>query len=253
LTLIIILALLPLLGTTLGAGTVFFLPGCMPHRLHRGLLGFAGGVMLAASVWSLLLPAISLSESMGLPAWLPPAAGFLLGILFLLGLDRCLVRLSLPLAGEKHHNTMLALAVTLHNLPEGMAVGVVLAELLSGSNLTTPAAAAALSIGIAIQNFPEGAIISLPLYSGGARRKKAFAWGFLSGVVEPLGAGLTLLLTRLLTPVLPFILSFAAGAMVYAVVEDLLPEARSENTDTIVPLMLGLGFCLMMGLDVALG
>lgn len=251
--------ILPFLGTMLGAGTVFFLKKRMSSRLQKALLGFASGVMIAASVWSLLIPAIEMAEGAGGIAWLPAVAGFLLGMGFLLLLDTVIPHLHLnddkpegrPSSLGK--SFMLVLAVTLHNIPEGMAVGVVLAGMLEGSSVITSAGALALAIGIAIQNFPEGAIISTPLVSNGLSKRKAFFYGTMSGIVEPIGAIITILLTSFVTPVLPYILAFAAGAMVYVVVEELIPESQSGEHSNIGTIGVALGFALMMLLDVALG
>lgn len=252
-------ALIPFLGTTLGAAMVFFIKNEMKPWLQKALLGFASGVMIAASVWSLLIPALEMAESSGGPAWLPAVAGFLGGMLFLLALDSLIPHLHMNSdcpegrACKLGKSTMLVLAVTLHNIPEGMAVGVVLAGMLSGSEIITTAGAFALAVGIAIQNFPEGAIISMPLVGAGASRRRAFAYGALSGVVEPIGALLTILLTALIEPVLPYILSFAAGAMIYVVVEELIPESQMGAHSNIGTIGVALGFALMMLLDVALG
>ncbi len=256
---IVIGAGIPLLGTTLGAGMVFFLKGEMKAGLQKALLGFASGVMMAASVWSLLIPAIEMAEAAGGLSWLPAVVGFLAGIFFLLLLDTLIPHLHLdtdcpegrPCGLSK--SLMLVLAVTLHNIPEGMAVGVVLAGSLSKTHAITTASAFALAVGIAIQNFPEGAIISMPLVGAGLSRKKAFLYGFGSGVVEPVGALLTILLTSLVTPILPYILSFAAGAMIYVVVEELIPEAQAGEHSNIGTVGAAFGFALMMLLDVALG
>ncbi len=251
--------LTPFLGTVLGAATVFFLKGALHRSLQRALTGFAAGVMTAASVWSLLIPAMDHAAPLGKLAFLPAVAGLFLGFLFLMGLDRVIPHLHMNCdvaEGPACHlkkSTMLILAVTLHNLPEGMAVGVLLAGWRAGSDLITPAAAMALSIGIAIQNFPEGAILSLPLASGGVKKPKAFLYGALSGVVEPLGAMLTLLAAGLLTPVLPYCLSFAAGAMLYVVVEELIPEMSEGEHSHVGTVFFAVGFALMMILDVALG
>ena len=250
--------MLPLVGTTTGAAMVFVLRREMGARLERALLGFAAGVMIAASVWSLLIPAMDMAESAGQSAWLPAVGGFLCGMGFLLALDSIIPHLH---AHEDKpegrpsglgRSLMLMLAVTLHNLPEGMAVGVVLAGMLSGNAALSTAGALTLALGIAIQNFPEGAIISMPLVSGGTSRRRAFAYGFLSGVVEPVGAALMLVLTSALEQALPFILAFAAGAMIYVVVEELIPEAQREPHSNIGTVGTALGFALMMLLDVAL-
>ena len=251
--------LLPFLGTTLGAACVFFMKGQMNPLVQKMLLGFASGVMVAASVWSLLIPAMDMSEEMGKYAFIPAAAGFLLGILFLLGMDRAVPHLHMgaecaegPKCSLKK-TTMLVLAVTLHNIPEGMAVGVVFAGMLSQNTEITVAGAFALSVGIAIQNFPEGAIISMPLKSEGTGKGKAFLYGMLSGAVEPVAAVITILLAGFITPVLPYLLSFAAGAMLYVVVEELIPEASEGEHSNIGTIGFAAGFVLMMILDVALG
>lgn len=251
--------MIPFLGTALGAGCVFFLKKEIKPLVQKSLLGFASGVMVAASVWSLLMPAINMSEGMGRFAFVPAAVGFVLGIAFLLGMDKLIPHLHLNtdkpegMESKLKKTTMLVLAVTLHNIPEGMAVGVTFAGLLSGESGITMAGAFALAIGIAIQNFPEGAIISLPLKSEGTSRGKAFVYGILSGVVEPIGAVLTILLASLVVPILPYLLSFAAGAMIYVVVEELLPEASTGEHTNIATLGFALGFVVMMVLDVALG
>ena len=251
--------LLPFVGTTLGAACVFFMKGQMKPLVQKMLLGFASGVMVAASVWSLLIPAMDMSEEMGKYAFIPAAAGFLLGILFLLGMDRAVPHLHMgaecaegPKCSLKK-TTMLVLAVTLHNIPEGMAVGVVFAGMLSQKTEITVAGAFALSVGIAIQNFPEGAIISMPLKSDGTGKGKAFLYGMLSGAVEPVAAVITILLAGFITPVLPYLLSFAAGAMLYVVVEELIPEASEGEHSNIGIIGFAAGFVLMMILDVALG
>nr|WP_317449054.1 ZIP family metal transporter [uncultured Sellimonas sp.] len=251
--------LLPFIGTTLGSACVFFMKGQMKPLIQKILLGFASGVMVAASVWSLLIPSMEMSESMGKYAFIPAAAGFLLGILFLLVMDQVVPHLHM--GAEKSEGpkcslkktTMLVLAVTLHNIPEGMAVGVVFAGMLSQNTEITLAGAFALAIGIAIQNFPEGAIISMPLKSEGTGKGKAFLYGMLSGAVEPVAAGITILLAGFITPVLPYLLSFAAGAMLYAVVEELIPEASEGEHSNIGTIGFAAGFVLMMVLDVALG
>ncbi|MBB5225406.1 ZIP family metal transporter [Treponema ruminis] len=253
--------LIPFLGTMLGSGMVFFMQRQMRDGIQRALLGFAAGVMIAASVWSLLIPAMDMSEPMGRLAFLPALVGFSLGVAFLFLLDKITPHLHAmaknpegPKAGVNKisRTMMLVFAVTLHNIPEGMAVGVVFASFLNGGALSS-ADALALAIGIAIQNFPEGAIISMPLRSEGNSKFKSFCYGTLSGAVEPLAALVTILLTSLILPFLPYLLSFAAGAMVYVVVEELLPEAsRDEKTD-ICTIGFALGFALMMVLDVALG
>ena len=251
--------LLPFAGTTLGAAMVFFMRKEMNEKLQKGLLGFASGVMIAASVWSLLIPAIEMAEEGGQIAWIPAAAGFLLGIGFLLLLDTVTphqhFQESEPegIQASLRKTTMLMLAVTLHNIPEGMAVGVMFAGLLTANSGITLAGAFALSVGIAIQNFPEGAIISLPLKGEGMSSNRAFLYGTLSGVVEPVAALLTVLLYRVLAPVLPYLLAFAAGAMMYVVVEELIPETAEGEHSNIGTIGFAVGFALMMMLDVALG
>ncbi|MDY6084453.1 MAG: ZIP family metal transporter [Dialister sp.] len=251
--------LIPFLGTSFGAACVFFMRDKLQLPLQRALIGFAAGVMVAASIWSLLIPAIDESASLGRLAFVPAAAGFAVGILFLLFLDHVIPHLHMDRTeaeGPKSHlarTTMMVLAVTLHNIPEGMAVGVVYAGFLSGDSNITAASATALALGIAIQNFPEGAIISMPLKASGLSKWKSFAGGMLSGVVEPIGAVITILLTCLVVPALPFLLSFAAGAMMYVVVEELIPEMSSGPHSDIGPLSFGGGFIIMMALDVALG
>ena len=251
--------LTPFFGTALGAACVFFLKKGLGDRVQRGLTGFASGVMVAASIWSLLIPAMEQSAGVGGWAFLPAVTGFWAGILFLLGLDHLIPHLhqrSQQAEGPRtqlQRSTMMVLAVTLHNIPEGMAVGVVYAGLLSGEGQITMMAALALSLGIAIQNFPEGAIISIPLRSEGMGKAKAFAGGVLSGVVEPVGALLTILAAGLVVPALPYLLSFAAGAMLYVVVEELIPEMSQGEHSNVGTLAFALGFTLMMALDVALG
>lgn len=251
--------LVPFLGTSFGAACVFFMKKTLGDAVQRSLTGFAAGVMVAASVWSLLIPAISQSAAMGKLAFLPAAVGFWIGVLFLLALDHIIPHLhskSGQTEGPKsklQRTTMMVLAVTLHNIPEGMAVGVVYAGYLSGSAQITAAGALALSLGIAIQNFPEGAIISMPLRAEGMKKSKAFLNGVLSGVVEPIGAVLTILAARLIVPVLPYLLSFAAGAMLYVVVEELIPEMSQGEHSNIGTIFFAVGFSVMMVLDVALG
>ena len=251
--------LVPLLGTSLGAACVFFLKKGLGDRVQRGLTGFASGVMVAASIWSLLIPAMEQSAGAGVWVFLPAVIGFWAGILFLLGLDHLIPHLhqrSQQAEGPRtrlERSTMMVLAVTLHNIPEGMAVGVVYAGFLAGEGQITMTAALVLSLGIAIQNFPEGAIISMPLRSEGVGKARAFAGGVLSGAVEPLGALLTILAAGLVVPALPYLLSFAAGAMLYVVVEELIPEMSQGEHSNVGTLTFALGFTLMMALDVALG
>ena len=251
---------IPFLGTTLGAACVFLLRGELDHRIQKAFTGFAAGIMVAASVWSLLIPSMEESSALGAYASLPAVAGFWAGTLFLLLLDHIIPHLHLnseEAEGPKSalsKNLKLVLAVTLHNIPEGMAVGVVFAGMLSGSTGITAAGAFSLAIGIAIQNFPEGAIISMPLKSEGQMsRKKAFLYGTLSGVVEPVGAALTIALASVIDPFLPYLLSFAAGAMLYVVVEELIPEASEGEHSNLGTVGFAVGFVLMMVLDVALG
>ena len=250
---------IPFLGTALGSACVFLMRDRLNEKIQRALTGFAAGVMVAASVWSLLLPAIEQSADLGRLAFLPAAVGFWLGVLFLLALDRLVPHLH-PGSGDAEgphsalkRTTKLVLAVTLHNLPEGMAVGVVYAGLLRGSAGVTAAGALALALGIAIQNFPEGAIISMPLRAEGVGRVRAFVYGALSGAVEPVGALLTLWLSAQLVPALPYALAFAAGAMLYVVVEELIPETQSGAHSNLGTVMFALGFTVMMALDCALG
>lgn len=251
--------LLPLLGTALGSACVFFMRGSLSLRLQRALTGFAGGVMVAASVWSLIIPAIELSENMGRFSFIPAVVGFWAGIIFLLLLDKLIPHLhaaSGHIEGPKvnlRKNSMLVLAVVLHNLPEGMAVGVVFAGLLSGNAEISLAGALVLALGIAIQNFPEGAIISMPLASHGEKKFKSFVYGVLSGVVEPIGAIITILAAGIITPLLPYLLCFAAGAMIYVVVEELIPDMFQGDPSDIGTIMFSVGFTIMMALDVALG
>ncbi|MBR2284814.1 MAG: ZIP family metal transporter [Ruminococcus sp.] len=249
----------PFFGTMLGSACVFFMTKEMNMTLQRILTGFAAGVMVAASIWSLLIPAIEQSEHMGRLSFLPAAVGFIVGIFFLLLLDNFIPHLHMHsdkaegIAAKLPKNTMMILAVTLHNIPEGMAVGAVLAGLLYGSSNITAAGAIALSLGIAIQNFPEGAIISMPLRSEGLTRRKAFYLGTLSGAAEPLGAALTIAAAGLVVPLMPGLLSFAAGAMIYVVVEELIPEMSAGEHSNIGTISFAGGFVLMMILDVALG
>ena len=251
--------LIPFLGTSLGAACVFFLRKTLSDAVQRALTGFAAGVMVAASVWSLLIPAIAQSAALGRWSFLPAVLGFWVGILFLLALDHIIPHLhakSGQAEGPKsrlQRTTMMVLAVTLHNIPEGMAVGVVYAGYLSGQAQITAAGALALSLGIAIQNFPEGAIISLPLRAEGMKKSKAFLDGVLSGVVEPIGAVLTILAAQHVIPALPYLLSFAAGAMLYVVVEELIPEMSQGTHTNVGTIFFAIGFSLMMVLDVALG
>lgn len=256
---IILGLLLPFAGTTTGAACVFFLRKRISPHVQRAFTGFAAGVMVAASVWSLIIPAIDMSGDMGRLSFLPAVVGFLAGIFFLLLMDSVIPHLhvgSEKPEGKKSglgRTAMLMLAVTIHNFPEGAACGAILAGVLSGEGNVTMAGAIALSVGIAIQNFPEGAIISLPLRSEGNSRWKSFALGTLSGIVEPIGAMLAILLAGVVTSILPYLLAFAAGAMLYVVVEELIPEASEGEHSNLGTIAFAVGFALMMVLDVALG
>ena len=252
--------LLPFLGTTLGAAMVFLLRGAMSDWLRKLLLGFASGVMVAASIWSLLIPSLEMSAENNSITWFPAATGFVLGILFLLLLDTLIPHLhtgattpeGLSTKKQWKRTTMLSLAVTLHNIPEGMAVGVILGSSILADSPIAISAAWALAIGIAIQNFPEGAILSLPLHSDGMKKSKAFVIGTLSGIVEPIASILTILLIGIIAPALPYLLAFAAGAMMYVVVEELIPESQADPHSNIPTLGFTAGFVLMMILDYAL-
>ena len=251
--------LIPFLGTSLGSALVFFMRGGLSDKVQRALTGFAAGVMVAASVWSLLIPSIEQSSAMGQWAFVPAAVGFWVGVLFLLLLDHVIPHLhrsSNDCEGPHsrlQRTTMMVLAVTLHNIPEGMAVGVVYAGYLAGNAQISAAGALALALGIAIQNLPEGAIISMPLRAEGMSKCRAFVSGVLSGIVEPIGAALTILAATATVPALPYLLSFAAGAMLYVVVEELIPEMSQGRHSNIGVLCFALGFSVMMVLDVALG
>ena len=256
---IILSLLIPFIGTCLGAACVFLSRRELSTGTQKALTGFASGVMVAASVWSLLLPAMEMSAPMGKLAFMPAVIGFWVGTLFLLLLDRIIPHLHLDtekaegLPSRLSRTTMMVLAVTLHNIPEGMAVGVMLAGLAEGASHVTIGGALALSLGIAIQNFPEGAIISMPLFANGKSRPYAFMGGVLSGVVEPIAAGLAILVTYFVSTILPFTLAFAAGAMIYVVAEELIPEANRGEHSNLATIGLAAGFVLMMILDVALG
>lgn len=256
----IIIALgLPLAGTLLGAAFVFFMKRQMSQLLQKTLLGFASGVMVAASVWSLLIPGMNMTDGEGWARVMPVAVGFLCGIAFLLMLDHITPHLHIgedrPEGPRSHlsRTAMLTLAVTIHNLPEGMAVGVVVAGAMQGDLGISAAGATAMSIGIAIQNIPEGAIISMPMRAEGNSRLRSFAIGSLSGVVEPIGAMAVILLASAITPAMPYMLAFAAGAMIYVVVEELIPEASEGEHSNLSTIGFGVGFALMMVLDVVLG
>jgi ZIP family zinc transporter len=251
--------MIPFLGTTLGAACVLFMKNELNIMIQRILLSFAAGVMVAASIWSLLIPAMEQSAEMGKLAFVPAVVGFWLGVLFLLVLDRTISHLhqKSEVAEESRvsikETTMLVLAVTLHNIPEGMAVGVVFAGWLSGNEAISYAGAMALAIGIAIQNFPEGAIISMPLRAEGMKKGRAFIDGTLSGVVEPIAAVITILAAGVIVPILPYLLSFAAGAMIYVVVDELIPEMLQGQHSNLGTIFFTFGFTVMLALDVALG
>lgn len=255
----ILILIIPFLGTTLGSAMVFFLKKEIKPFVKKILVGFAAGVMIAASIWSLLIPASEMAEEQGKIAWIPTSVGFLLGIVFLLILDSIIPHLHQDqekpegLKSSFKKTTMLMLAVTLHNIPEGMAVGVTLAGALTGNVGISIAGTMALAIGIAIQNFPEGAIISMPLRAEGVSKPKAFLYGAISGIVEPIGAIITILLTNHVLPILPYILSFAAGAMIYVVVEELIPESQEGEHSNIGTIGVAIGFVVMMILDTVLG
>ena len=255
---IVIGILLPFVGTSLGAAMVFFLKDSISKGLQRILTGFAAGVMVAASFWSLLQPALEGSEHMGKLSFIPAAVGFLIGIGFLLFLDEVTPHIHMDNAEEGPRSslkrtTKLILAVTLHNIPEGMAVGVVFADMIAGKGLVSGAGALALSIGIALQNFPEGAIVSMPLLAEGMPKKNTFLYGVLSGIVEPIAAVITILASSFITSLLPYLLAFAAGAMFYVVVEELIPEMSEGEHSNWGTIAFSIGFVLMMILDVALG
>lgn len=251
--------LIPFIGTVLGAACVLFMKQSLSLKVQRALTGFAAGVMVAASIWSLLIPAIEESENMGKAAVFPAVIGFWMGIIVLLALDHLIPHLHQN-SGQREgikigfsRNIMMLLAVTLHNIPEGMAVGVVYAGISTGNEQITVAGALALSLGIAIQNFPEGAIISMPLQAEGMKKNRAFVSGILSGIVEPLGAVLTIMAAQFVVPALPYFLSFAAGAMIYVVVEELIPEMSAGEHSNVGTIFFAIGFSLMMILDVVLG
>ncbi|MBR3161607.1 MAG: ZIP family metal transporter [Bacilli bacterium] len=251
--------IIPFIGTMLGAAMVFLMRNKINNKVEKVLLGFASGVMVAASVWSLLIPSIDMAREQKIIAWVPATVGFILGIIFLLILDNIIPHLHIKskepegIKSKLGKSMMMVLAVTLHNIPEGMAVGVALAGAVSGNNSITMAGAIALSIGIAIQNFPEGAIISMPLKEEGNSKGKSFLYGTLSGIVEPIGGAITILLTSLVVPILPYLLSFAAGAMIYVVVEELIPESQIGKHSDLGTIGFAIGFVIMMILDVALG
>ncbi len=249
--------LIPFIGTTIGSAMVFLMKKEINRKVEKFLLGFAAGVMVAASVWSLLMPSIEMAEEQGVIAWLPASIGFIIGILFLMWIDYITRKIKEKkpeeLQNKAKKNTMMYLAVTLHNIPEGMAVGVALAGALLGNAGITMSGAIALALGIGIQNFPEGAIISMPLKNEGMSKLKAFWYGTLSGIVEPIASIITIALTNLVVPILPYFLSFAAGAMIYVVVEELIPQAQQGKHTEIGTIGVSIGFIIMMILDVALG
>lgn len=255
---IIIGLLIPFVGTILGSSMVFLMKNKMNRIVEKLLLGFASGVMIAASIWSLLIPAIEMAKEQGVISWIPATVGFLFGIIFLLILDSVIPHLHIDtnesegIKTKLKKTTMLILAVTLHNIPEGMAVGVVFAGAIIGNTGITIAGAFALAIGIAIQNFPEGAIISMPLKSEGISKGKAFLYGVISGIVEPMAAIITILITGIVVPILPYVLSFAAGAMIYVVVEELIPASQEGKHSNIATIGVAIGFVIMMILDISL-
>lgn len=250
---------IPLIGTVLGSAMVIFVKKGFNERMQKILLGFASGVMIAASIWSLLQPAIDMAQARGESGWVQASAGFMVGVLFLLALDHIIPHLHVEdhkkegLPSNFKDSTMLMLAVTLHNIPEGMAVGVVFAGVLANNHLITYSGAIVLAIGIAIQNFPEGAIISMPMVANGKSKKKAFLMGCLSGIVEPIAGIITILITSTIKTSLPFLLSFAAGAMIYVVVEELVPESQNGKHSDWATMSIAIGFIIMMSMDVALG
>lgn len=257
---LIIGLLIPFLGTVLGSTMVFFMKDKINKKIEKLLLGFASGVMIAASVWSLMIPAINMSEYLGKLSWIPTSIGFTLGILFLLLLEILIPYFKVDnidredsIGKRIKKTTMMLLAITIHNIPEGMAVGVTFAGALIGNAGITLAGAFTLAIGVAIQNFPEGAIISMPLKNEGIPKHKAFIYGSLSGMVEPIAAAITVLLTNLVVPILPYLLSFAAGTMMYVVVEELIPESQQGDYAKIGIIGVSVGFIIMMILDIALG
>lgn len=250
--------LIPFFGTTLGSSMVLFMKDKINEKLEKVLLGFASGVMIAASVWSLLIPAIEMAKAQKIQSWIPTSVGFMFGIIFLLLINRITEKLRINDSDEmrnveENKSKMMILAITLHNIPEGMAVGVALAGALVGNVGISIAGAIALSIGIAIQNFPEGAIVSMPLKAKGYTRRKSFLYGTMSGIVEPIGTIITLLLTNIVVPILPYLLSFAAGTMIYVVTKELVPESQKNEKTDIITLFTAIGFVIMMILDITLG
>ena len=250
---IILGILIPFFGTLLGAFMVFLMKNKLNKNVEKLLLGIASGVMVAASIWSLIIPAIEYAEEQGVISFLPATIGFIIGILFFIIVDKFLNSLEKKQENNSKNSAMLVLAVTLHNIPEGMAVGVVFAGLLAGNIGITMASAYSLAVGIAIQNFPEGAIISMPLKSKGMKKSKSFLYGVLSGIVEPLAALITLIFINMVVPILPYVLSFAAGAMIYVVINELLPSNQIENNSKLTTIGFTIGFLIMMILDVTLG
>lgn len=246
--------LIPFIGTTIGSAAVFLMKKELNSKVEKVLLGFASGVMVAASVWSLLIPSIEMSENQNIIAWIPSSIGFTIGIVFLMVLDNIIPYLNKKQEKNKiNKTTIMAIAVTLHNIPEGLAVGVCFAGAIAQNTGITIAGALALAVGIAVQNLPEGAIISMPLKAQGMSKPKAFLYGMLSGIVEPIGAVITLLITGAVETILPYLLSFAAGAMIYVVVEELIPESKMESKLNIGTIGFSIGFLIMMIMDVALG
>lgn len=249
--------LIPFIGTTAGSALVYFMKGALSERLEKIFVGFASGVMIAAAVWSLIIPSMEMTQMS--VKWLPAVVGFLLGIAFLLILDSVIPHIHLNdekpegMRAQLKKTTMLVLAVTLHNIPEGMAVGIVFAGMAADNGLIPLSAALSLSIGIAIQNFPEGAVISMPLRGYGVSKNKSFLYGMISGIVEPAAAAVTIMLSGVIMPLLPYLMAFAAGAMFYVVVEELIPESQTGNHSNIGTISAAFGFVLMMMLDTALG
>lgn len=243
--------LIPFAGTSLGSFLVFFLKNTMNEKFKKVTVGFAAGVMIAASIWSLILPSVEMAEEQGLISWIPATVGLILGVLFLIAINKMAEKIDTKRNGKKLN--MLLFSVTLHNIPEGMAVGVAFAGFLAGNAGITLIAAMLLSIGIGVQNVPEGAIISMPLKIQGMSKKRAFLYGVLSGVVEPIAAFLTMLLINIVVPMLPYLLSFAAGAMIFVVVEELIPEMHEGKKSMLGAIGVTIGFVLMMVLDIALG
>lgn len=243
--------LIPFIGTSFGSSFVFFMKKNMSEKFQKIIVGFASGVMIAASVWSLILPAVEMAENQGVISWIPPTVGLLLGVIFLLFINKIAEKFENKLNGKKLN--MLLFSVTLHNIPEGMAVGVCFAGFLAGNAGITLLEAIVLAIGIAIQNIPEGAIISMPLKMKGMGKGKAFLYGVMSGIVEPIAAIITVLLTNIVVPILPYLLAFAAGAMIFVVIEELIPEMHSGKKSMLGVIGVTIGFAVMMILDIALG